>query len=433
MKAFYLKVSFMKKLTFLSLSLISLLSVSSLEGIAAGIKDAQLGSAGVAYCMDSLSAALNPAVGVDVEDRFDIGVFGVYEKGDATVKDNLVLTPDGPILNPFTNGKFDAFYSSKWLPSVSFGLNYNLSCNSAIGIVVYNRNAQKTTYKNPNLLLGNTPVGLEYINETVSPYYSYKWGRNNFGISLNWQIARLKVDGLENFDNPLFSLAPGAVTNRGYNYSNGLGVTLGWQFHLTDNIELGFAWTPKTRMSRFGKYRGFSAEKGRVDIPERYNAGFAWRFITCATLVFEYENERWSGTPSIHNILQPTLLDSITNKLGSHDGSGFGWKNKNSYRFGIDYAFNEEWNFRIGFGRVTTGVRRTQTALNVLTDDVAQNFLTGGATWQITCRDDLSLFGGVRFKNKIKGKNSIPEFLGGGNVDLTETKAGVAIAWGRRY
>lgn len=390
----------------------------SLHAIAgASVKAFGMGLVSVAYPQDSLAAANNPAIGVAIDNRLDLEAFVSYWNGFTTIKNN-----------PLTSGSFQAFERSYLTAAPALGFNYHLNCNLAIGMTIYNRNYQKTTYKNPNPLLGTSQPGSEYINETISPNISYKWGNHNVGMSLNWQIERIKVNGLQNFDNAFFSDFPGHVTNKGYNYAQGVGVTLGWLWEATDTFNLALSWTPKTHMSRMKKYKGFIAQHGRLDVPQKINAGFAWKFNPCLHFAFEYEWEQWSGIKSIHNKIRGSLADFFENKLGSNTGSGFGWTDKHNFRFGVAYAINA-WILRMGGGFAGSAVKKSQTALNSLTNDVSQSFASLGATWKVSCHNELSFFLSTRFYRKVKGRNDIPDFEGGGDVALSEIKSAAGLAW----
>lgn len=429
------------------------------EAVIMSVKSLGMGGVGISYAKDALAAGFNPATAADVENRFDIGVTYANFKGGAKFSNNHVSPVPGSPLNPLVNGSRNGYHKSWWIVTPDFGINYNLGgcgCESNwyIGLVSYNRNYSKVTYKDSLPLIGSTPGGLEYINQTVSPYLAYKWNCMNFGISLNWQIARFKLNGFQRFDvapapfppnlppNP-GSVDPGAVTNRGYNYSNGLGITLGWQWHVTDTFAVGLTYQPRTKMSRFNKYRGYIPQHGRFNIPQKIGFGLAWQFVPCATLAFDIEHIDWDRIPAVHNpiigsatVTLPLGIGTvpIPNTLGSNKGPGFGWKSQTYYRVGLEYVFSDCWTFRVGFRHVNTPIRRSQTALNALTLETNENVLLGGATYKWDCTNEFSGFFGWGFNKKIKGsENSIPALLGGGEADLQQRVWVVGLSWGRLF
>lgn len=396
----------------------------NLHAVVLSAKSLGMAGTGVAYAQDALAAGLNPAGASDIGNRFDLGATWVHFHGKTVTKGNL---------NPLVNGSVNGFYNSRNVITPDFGLNYNFDCNWSAGIVSYNRNYLKTTYEKPNLLLSRTgkKPGLEYMHQTVSPYVAYKYGCMSFGVSVNWMIQRIKINGLQNFANARLSRYPNYVTNEGYNYSNGIGFTFGWLWHFNDCFSLGLTFQPETKMSRFGKYKGLLARAGKFNIPQKIGAGISWRFVPCATFTFDVENIRWNHIQAIHNKLLND--EGELNLLGASNGPGFGWRNQTYFRFGLDYAWNDDLTLRCGFRHATELVRKSQTAINVLTLETVQDLITLGATYRIGCSDEISAFYVQGFDKQVKGRASIPVFLGGGNANLKEGLFALGLSWGHDF
>ena len=399
---------------------------SKLEAIAASVKSTGMAATAIAYPLDALCTAYNPAGMVWIGDRLDIGVDYLHDRGSINVKGNL---------NPLVagvNGKFTGMRTQNFF-SGEFGFN-KVWCYKELaistGMATYDRNFQKTTYKHPLPLFGTSRAGLEYVNYTISPtvaVYFNDW--LSFGLSIDWQIQRLKVNGLQNFDNPVSSAFPGHVTNREYSYAQGVTPTIGWRGQITKNIALAATYRPKAHMRNFKKYKGFLAQHGRLDVPEKIGAAISVN-IGCWTACFDFEFIRWDNVRALHNPLLPNLLVS---QLGRKDGAGFGFRNQPYYRVGVEWQATDCWTFRAGFRHARTAVRRTQTAVNVLTLDCVEDFVTVGGTWLVSARHELSWYYAHGFQKKVKGKNSIPAVFGGGNIDIKEQKDAAALSWGWRY
>jgi long-chain fatty acid transport protein len=313
-----------------------------------------------------------------------------------------------------------------------FGLSktWHINCdwNIAAGLILYNRNYQKTTYGRPIPLFGTSKPGLEYLHETISPIIAVQiYDSHTIGISANLQIERIKVNGLENFDNIFRSVDPGHVTNRGYGYAHGWGVTVGYFGQLTDELSIGLTYQPKTKMSRITKYSGFLAERGRLDVPRKIGAGIAYHFTPCLVMAFDVEQIQWEKVKALSNDFPAPM------RLGSSMGPGFGFINQWYYRVGLEWKFEECWTARIGFRHARTPVRKSQTAVNILTLDLVEDFITAGATWDLNCCNEISILGAYGFENTLKGKNSIPISFGGGEVNLKEQKFAIGVAWGWKY
>jgi long-chain fatty acid transport protein len=424
---------------------------SQADAVIASVKSFGMAAAGIAYPLDSFAGAFNPAGNVEICDRADVEITWLHNTGHARIKGNALDA--NPFISALVGGKINGRYNgfkTKDTYAPNFGINKRLGCCDewAIGLVVYNRNFTKTTYNKPFVLLGTSPLGLEYVHETVSPILAYKINdRHNIGISANYMVQRVKVDGLEKADrtpsalNPIGSASPGHVTNRGYDYSTGWSFTLGWQWHVIDEVTIGLTYQPKTSMRRFDKYKGFLAHKGKLDIPSFYSGGIAWRVIPCVVVAFDVQHYAWDEIQSLHN---PLLHDGVIQPLGSKHGPGFGFRSQTFFRLGVDWRIDECWSVRAGYRYGNTPIRRSQTVVNQLTLDCVENYLTAGATYAWNPCWEVSGFFAYGFEKRIKGKHSIPEGIpialpgamfgfGGGNADLVEQKFALGLALGWNY
>lgn len=417
------------------------LQSSQAEAIFASVKSTGMAATSISYPLDSLAGAYNPAGNAVVGDRIDIEGAWVHNTGHAKLEGNTIFPP-GTELNPLTNGKFSGMQFKNVFPA-SFGINkvWCVACDweIATGLIVYNRNFQKTTYSQPLPLLGTSKAGLEYVNQTISPIVAIRWcNSHSIGISANYQIERIKVNGLQNFDhlptlqNPTGTLFPGHVTNRGYNYATGWGFTIGYYGQITDALAIGVTYQPKTTMTRLDKYKGFLSQRGKLDIPRKIGMGISYRITPCLAVAFDVEQIQWKKVKALSNpLLQPgALLPGI---LGTENGPGFGFRDQWYYRVGLEWAVDECWTLRCGFRHANTPIKSSQTAVNVLTLDCVENFVTAGATWNLNCCNEISVMGAWGFEKTVKGKGSIPVLLGGGEASLTEQKYAIGLAWGWKF
>lgn len=278
--------------------------------------------------------------------------------------------------------------------------------------------------------MGDTKAGLEYIHEVIAPVFSLRIDESHcIGISFDVHLQRAKVKGLENFDNLLLTVSPNHVTNRGNAYSSGVGVTLGWKWQFTEALTFGATYRSKVTMSKLHKYKGLLAQHGKLNTPEQWGLGLAYQYLPCSTITFDVVWINWHSVKSFHD---PLNNHHKTEKLGSNKGPGFGFQNQIFYRFGIDYAVNEHWTVRAGFRHTNPFIRKTQTFINMLTCDTIENFVTIGATFTYIS-DEISLFYAHGIENTIHGKSDIPSSLGGGKVNLTESKDLLGLSWGHVF
>lgn len=420
------------------------------DAFLASVKTLGMAATGIAYPQDALAGAFNPAGAVEICDRVDIGLTWAQDRGHSRVHGNGLdaIAPIHALLGGNVNGTFNGFkQSNAWNPD--FGINKRLGCDNewAVGLVVFNRNHNKTTYDTPFVLLGTSPAGLEYIQETASAVIAYRVNEShNIGLNINLQGQRVKLNGLENVADAKFplltSVHPDHVTNKGYAYSFGWGVTLGWQWHVIDGVTIGLTYQPKTSMSKLKKYDGVF-HKGKLDVPAIYSGGIAWRFCDCATAAFDVQHYDWHG---VRNLRKPLLhkeeIDGVEveslEPLGSKNGPGFGFRNQTFYRFGVDWMLNCDWTVRAGYRYGNSAIRRSQTVINQLVLDTPEQFITCGASYRYNENTEISAFCAWGFSRTIKGKNSIPKepppkgFLGG-NADLKNEKVALGLSLGWYY
>ena len=406
------------------------LAPSEAEAVLASVKTLGMAATAIAYPTDSLVIAYNPAGITSVGDRLDTE--GGWSRDTARLKIHGNAAPVG------VNGSYKAMRTDNFYIG-GFGITKSFCCECfewSVGLAVYNRNFQKTTYNKALALFGTSHAGLEFLNETVAPTLAIRfWENHSLGISFNWQIERLKVNGLQNFAGTVpfaSSIHPSEVTNRGYSWANGFNPTIGYRWEIRPELAIGATYQPKAKMSKFHKYRGFLSG-GRIDVPEKWGMGVMWKPICGLIVCFDSELVRWSKIHALHNDLTlPNPLDPST-LLGAKHGAGFGFKDQWYYRVGAEWVPLENWAFRIGYRFAKALPRRSQTAVNALTQDCVESFITVGSTWYIDCANELSIAYAYGFEKKIKGKNSIPAALGGGEADLKERKYFLGLAWGRSW
>lgn len=404
------------------------------DALLAGVKTTGMAATSVAYPIDAFAGVYNPAGITLLCDRLDTGISWVqtYQRGRVrdlpTYSGTQYLLPP-PVgtgglqpssLNQGYNGAKTAdIYVPEFAARKGWCLNLcGRNVEVATGVVVHNRNDLKTTYGRAFDLFGISPMGLEFIHQTAGLIFAARFcDMHSIGVSVNYNIQRLKVDGLEKFANPYFSIHPEDCTNRGYNYSNGVGVIIGYLFEW-NCLKAGAAYHPRTKMGKFNKYRGFVAAEGMFDVPERFTAGISYRVFPCLTAAFDYEHIRWTGIPQLRNNTFPNLSNVgpfgpadpnfDTYALGAPRGPGFGFKNQSFYRFGVDYKMNNCFTVRAGFRHANTPVKREFTAVNLLTLDLMENVATFGGTWRLNRCHEISFFYALGMTKKLRGKNSIP-------------------------
>lgn len=392
----------------------------SLHAVVASIKAIGMGGTGVAFPQDALANAYNPAGISAIGDRLDIGLLYIGGKGKGTILQNRL---------PTANGSFSALHHTQ-LTVPEFGITKCLPYDLSIGLAVYNQNYVKTHYEHPLRILGTSKAGLEYIHEIIGSTVAWQFHpQHAFGISANVHIQRFKVNGLQNMDTPLTALFPGHLTNRGYEYSSGIGLGIGWIGQITPTLTLGATFQPRTHMRRFEKYKSFFPDAGRLNSPRVYSLGLAWRPAPPLALTFDIEHIQWRDIRAIRN---GTAANPFVDRLGSKNGSGFDLRNFTRYHFGIEYCVNTHLTLRSGFAHNRAFVKSSSINPNLLTVEAIEDYLTLGASYRFACHE-ISVFYVHGFRNFIEGEQHLSPAVGGGFTNIEQERDVAGISWGYEF
>jgi len=382
-----------------------------------GTKQQGQGGAGVAKPADSLAGATNPAGLFLVGNRFDIGLTLFRPVRYGTITGNQL-----PAGYPDVNGTYDGNRVKNFeLPELGYSSRYRP--NLALGIAIYGNGGLNTSYKQPIQLLGSTRGGVDLSQVFISPTFAYKAGAHNyFGAAINIAVQRIGVEGLQYFE--AISSDPTHVTNKGYSYSSGGGVRVGWLGELNRALSVGATYQSKTYVSKFSRYSGLFAEQGGFDVPANFAGGASVKVGPKATLLFDEERILYGSVKSIAN-----SLDS-TSALGSDSGPGFGWHDINVSKVGLDYDVNHWLTLRTGYNHGGGPVGSSQTFFNLLAPAVTKDHLHVGATWSSKSGKEVSFAYIHAFNNTVNGVDSIPSTYGGGNANLSMYQNTFQLAFG---
>lgn len=462
-----------------SLAIVILIAAEggSLYAGAAGVKSLGMASACVAHPVDAFAGVSNPAALTLLSDRLDLGGIWVQSYQRATLRDLPAYPDEVAELYSIQPALFNRSYdgaegSNSFLPEVAAvkGLSFSRSLGQlqiAAAFAFYNHSGLKSRYEIPFPFFGDSPMGFELLRGTAALQLALRLYRmHSFGLSANYNLQRLKINGLEKFCNSYFSLSPSHCSDRGYNYSNGGGITVGYLFEWSC-WKFGASWHPKAKMKKFKKYRGFIADRGCCDLPETLRAGFSYQPISCVTFAFDYEYICWREVAQWRNSPFPNLFFSDSDSrflFGAPRGPGFGFSNQSIYRFGVECEIDPCCTLRVGFRHENSPLEERYTLLNMLSLDCMENIVTFGGSWKINRCNEVSLFYGVGMTKKVRGNRSIPAEMpqptpndappytgrenipinvlvndegsdltderAGGEVDLKQRKFALGIAWG---
>lgn len=413
-----------------------------------GLKAKGMAGVGTAMAVDTFGGANNPASMVWVGNRIDFGADLFSPRRSAS------RFGSSPLLGP-VDGTADS--DSNYFVVPEFGYNKMINPNLSLGITVYANGGMNTDYPggqipaasacagfNPtpgpyNLLCGNGRLGVDLMQLVIAPTLAYKLNPNHsIGVSPLIGIQRFKVDGLQAFDNPFFSTAPGNVTNRGHELAHGFGVRVGWFGKLSDSVNVGAAYSTKIYMSEFDKYRGLFAEQGGFDMPENYNAGIAVKVSPKLTVAADYQRINYSDVKSVGNTQVNLLACAGGNAafcLGGNSGAGFGWKDVNVFKVGVEYQYDQRWTWRAGYDHTDNPIRGSDIDFNILAPGVVQDHLTLGLTYKTATGGELTFGYMHAFNNSVTAPSLLNSFVppgvsaGSASIKMYQNAFGIAYGW----
>lgn len=381
-----------------------------------GVKAKGMAGVGIAFPLDALAAATNPAGMVMVGSRLDLGLEWFKPDRGAEVVGNTTAGANG---NYDANGKSNFF-----IPS--FGYNKMVDADTSFGVSVYGNGGMNTTFAVKNNLLGSVPAQVNLEQLFVAPTWSRKLDASNaIGVSLNLAYQKFSATGLENFR--ASSIAAGSVTDNGNDTSIGYGLHIGWIGQVSPAVTLGATYQTKTRMGKLSKYSGLFAGQGSFDIPATYGVGIAVKAAPATTVAFDIQRIMYGDVPAIAN--PNNILTGA--QLGQDNGPGFGWTNMTVYKLGISHQYDANLTLRAGWSHNNDPIPATQTYFNMIAPGVVKDNVGLGATWKLADKSEVSVFYSHAFKTTLNGQSSLAQGgqNGEANLYLTEDSLGIAYGW----
>lgn len=375
---------------------------------------------------NAFAGVVNPANAVWIKDRFDIGLFMVYQNASLTNQNNNPLFPPG---------KTNLTYKTHYLCMADAAIHKRLKFHKyecSLSLATYTTPGfVKQHTKNAIPISGTTPIFLEDKTQVISSIFSLKMSETqSIGLSVDYFFLSHRRNGFQKADNPLRSVSPGHVTNKGKDYSGGLGLSLGWRWNITKFLEFGFAYIKRSYVGRYKKYRGYEPHHGKNFIPTTIGAGFTYHFTQKIAGRIEY---LWTGYGSLPNSNNTITSDGKLNrnKRGSNKSPGTGLQDSNFINLGIGYKINSM--FSIGTG-LSHRIKRSRNSPYINSHSYMRqtiyNLLNFGLNFNYK-RHDAYLTFSHGLTNREFG--SLPKELGGGKFKSNKDYDSLSIAWGYLY
>jgi long-chain fatty acid transport protein len=414
-----------------------------------GMKAKGRGGVSTAMTTDSFGGAVNPATMVFVGERLDLGLDWFRPTRSASRAGSAGGTG---FLDGSANGNENQDF---FIPE--FGYNKMLRPDLSLGISVYGNGGMNTNYKSGqldqgicrggapsgvrvNLLCGTGNLGVDLSQLVIAPTAAYKFSPNHsLGVSPLIAYQRFKAYGLDAFS-PISS-DPAHLTNKGYDSTWGAGLRIGYFGQLTPSVALGAAYSTKIH-GKFSDYKGLFAEQGGFDIPANFNAGIAWKVAPEFTLAADYQRINYSKVKSVGNPSNqlgcapgfPAGPGVGAACLGASGSSiGFGWRDVNVIKLGVEYQYNPDLTLRVGYNHTDNPVQARDVTFNILAPGVVQHHATLGFTYNVSKSSEITMAYMHAFKKSVSGPANNPYFPVGGNETISLSENSLGVAWGWKY
>lgn len=382
-----------------------------------GMKAKGMGGASVAMTDNAFAGANNPAAAAWAGNRVEVGV-------------DLFMPERSMDRAGLGNTKSDSnlFY----IPE--FGYNKAISNQLGVGITVYGNGGMNTDYPAgripangcglgapaSNLFCGSGRLGVDLTQLIIAPTVAYKVSdSHSFGVSPLIVQQQFKAEGLGAFAGQ--SQNGAALTNNGYDTSNGFGVRLGYLGKLSNQLSIGASYAPKIAMSKFSKYAGLFAEGGGFDIPENFTLGANFQATPSVSLALDYQRINYGDVKSVAN---PSA--GLGGPLGAANGPGFGWSSIDIWKLGAQWQAMPNLTLRAGINVGGNPIKSADASFNTLAPGVVTMHYTVGGTYALSKDLDLTVAYMNAPSNSVTGPNQ------GGSTDtikMSQQSLGVQIGW----
>lgn len=399
-----------------------------------GVKAMGMGGASVAMTDNAFAGTNNPAIAAWAGNRIEGGLT-FFSPKRAMSRTGSMAGLDASVESDQT-----LFYVPE------FGYNRALSDKMGVGVTVYGNGGMNTEYPGgqlncgggagtANVLCGAGGLGVDLMQLIVAPTLAYKLNdMHSVGISPLLVFQQFEAHGLQAFDNPGVPFpdltgAPGKVTGGSYSHSTGFGVRLGYLGKLNDQFSVGASYSPKINMSEFDEYAGLFAGAGGFDIPENYTLGMSFQATPAVTVALDYSRINYGGIPSIGN--------PSTNMapLGSANGPGFGWRDINVWKLGVQWQASSQWTLRAGLNVGDNPIQSRDVTFNILAPGVMTKHVTLGGTYTLSPTTEVSFSYMYAPENSVSGTtlfNSLPPLTGSGGTEtikMSQQSLGIQFGW----
>jgi len=214
---------------------------------------------------------------------------------------------------------------------------------------------------------------------------------------------------------------------------------------------VGAAYATKMSMGEFDDYAGLFAQAGKFDIPSNFTLGAALRPTEQWLLALDFQRIYYSDSVAVSNPssligacagspggpggVPPPAAPVPSACLGASNGAGFGWQDINVWKFGVQYALNDQWTLRGGYNYTQNPIQPQDVTFNILAPGVVKSQWTAGATWKLDAMSEITGAFMYAQNNSVTGTSLLVGF--GAPPTTTETismkEMQIGLAYSRKF
>lgn len=385
MEFFKAKINIIKKTTIISAFTLISLSINNSYAINGvfdygyGQINRGMGGAGVASPDDAYATIINPAGLTNFSHNWDAGaaiyfpnMYTKYGAGTATF-------PTGPLAPP--QGTFYSVQKVFFMPDISYVRHLDKKNHVGVSLnTIGGYGTRYTTHRSASFLLPpGTTTGRGVFGDgtiisslkigSLNASYAYLVDPTiSLGLTLSFYMQQFESNGSqglaafteEKLNNS--SITPTRLSNNGFDYNYGVGVTGGLLIKPSNKISLGIQATPPVRMTKLKKYRNLITNGGQLDIPGKYSVGLNLKpvdkldvnldFVYIANSdVDSYANDSralFDGRCTQSVALMTSANNNYSYCMGGKYGPGFGWDDMRVLKIGGAYKLTSKDTVRLG-------------------------------------------------------------------------------------
>jgi len=381
-----------------------------------------------AHPLDAFCSVNNPSGIVEVPDQIDLGFRWYNMDKEADYMGNTI---------PGANGKYTVSAKPNWFfyegaVNKKFTLDTCWGCwDVAVGLYSYNSPTSiRGSYNRPIPIAGNQPIELEVWHQRTGPVFAVKLNEcHSIGVSIDFNVFRVNIKGLEFFDNSFGSVSPGFVTDKGHEADLTVRPSLGWLWHINEKWTFGAKFSPYTPFT-MKRYKGFFARHGRASTPNELTIALHCEVNSKLSGGIEVEWVNFKDTVLNHPLLFP---NGNFRTLGSDQGASIGWQDAFFISTGGAYKFTDCFTTNVAYIYRTRRIPHSQTFFNSISIRAPENILAVGFTYKFCDKNDIAMLYTHGFEKEIKGRNSIPAFAGGGEVNIKGSNNTLGVTLGHKF